>query len=304
MRRKTNTTYSELINLYKKNSISEDEILKNLHEKPICVNIDILKVEYEQEHYHDYYELLYVKKGRIHYSINKIDYYLSPGDIILIPPKTNHKLVSFLDNESSRYILMCSKSFLNKYSSKQTNLFTIFNNATKKNQYLLTFNSSQKIELERDLELTCKMMLEETFGIDLLYIHRFIKTLINITYLSLQQNANENLTNSSNKIIHKIIDYINENISQKINLDDLAKDTALSISRISHIFKEETGISILKYINKKRLSLAKELIRQGETFINISIKCGFQDYTSFFRTFKKEFNITPGEYSKKTRIFD
>ena len=53
MERKKNKTYIDLINLYKKDSISEDQILKTLNDKPICVNIDILKVEYEQEHYHD-----------------------------------------------------------------------------------------------------------------------------------------------------------------------------------------------------------------------------------------------------------
>ena len=49
--------------------------------------------------------------------------------------------------------------------------------------------------------------------------------------------------------------------------------------------------------------LAKELIRQGETFINIAHKCGFQDYTSFFRAFKKEYNLTPGEYLKAVNLF-
>ena len=50
--------------------------------------------------------------------------------------------------------------------------------------------------------------------------------------------------------------------------------------------------------------LAKEFIRSGDTFIEVASKCGFQDYTSFFRTFKKEYNITPGEYAKTINIFE
>ena len=50
--------------------------------------------------------------------------------------------------------------------------------------------------------------------------------------------------------------------------------------------------------------LAKEFIRSGDTFIEVASKCGFQDYTSFFRTFKKEYNITPGEYAKAINIFE
>ena len=94
------------------------------------------------------------------------------------------------------------------------------------------------------------------------------------------------------------------NIANKILIEDIANHLALSISRISHIFKEETGISILKYINKRRMYLAKEFIRSGDTFIEVASKCGFQDYTSFFRTFKKEYNITPGEYAKTINIFE
>ena len=55
----------------------------------------------------------------------------------------------------------------------------------------------------------------------------------------------------------------------------------------------------MKYINKKRLAKAKELLKTGDPIINIYHKCGFQDYTSFFRAFKKEYNITPKEFQNK-----
>ena len=146
-------------------------------------------------------------------------------------------------------------------------------------------------------------MLYDDFGADLFYIQNFIKSLVIISYESFKIEEEKDLFRNKNTIITKIVDYINNNISQKILLEDIAKHLSLSISRISHIFKEETGIPLLKYINKKRMLLAKELIYKGETFINIANKCGFQDYTSFFRTFKKEFNMTPGDFSKNIRIF-
>jgi AraC-like DNA-binding protein len=144
-------------------------------------------------------------------------------------------------------------------------------------------------------------MLNDNYGMDLEYISRFIKIIIILNSISNEEN-NTYLPNN-NMIIERITEYINTNIANKILIEDIASFLALSISRVSHIFKQETGISILKYINKKRLMLAKELIRQGETFINIAHKCGFQDYTSFFRAFKKEYNLTPGEYLKAVNLF-
>ena len=49
-------------------------------------------------------------------------------------------------------------------------------------------------------------------------------------------------------------------------------------------------------INKKRLIQAKTLLRKGHSIQDIYSICGFQDYTSFFRSFKKEYNITPKQF--------
>ena len=59
-----------------------------------------------------------------------------------------------------------------------------------------------------------------------------------------------------------------------------------------------------KLLTEYRLGQTKELIYQGETFTHIAAECGFQDYTSFFRTFKKEIGITPGEYAKNAIILN
>lgn len=304
MREKKKSIYLEMLNFYKENNTDESQILEELHSKPVCVHIDVLNNEYVEEHQHEYYELLYVEKGRIDYLLGNEVYNLLPGDILLIPPKTKHKLLAFLDNETSRFVLMCSRKFLKKHSTPQTNLLTVCNKAINNNIYQLKFNDFQKLELEKNLHSISKMMLENSFGIDLLYIHKFIKIIITIIDLSIQNDNEEELMYNKNETISRIIKYINDNLSKKIVIEDISNHLALSVSRISHIFKNETGISILKYINKKRLQLAKDLIQKGESFINISIKCGFQDYTSFFRTFKKEFNITPGEYSKFLSLYN
>ena len=62
----------------------------------------------------------------------------------------------------------------------------------------------------------------------------------------------------------------------------------------------------MQYLTKKRLVLAKNLLRKGIPIHNIYQECGFQDYTSFFRTFKKEYGITPklflSQYKNSTNL--
>jgi AraC-like DNA-binding protein len=117
--------------------------------------------------------------------------------------------------------------------------------------------------------------------------------LINSSFQALREDY---IPNEDDTVIASISSYIEMNIDKKITLNDLSNHTSLSISRLAHLFKEKTGITIIQYITKKRLVLAKNLLRKGMPINDIYQECGFQDYTSFFRTFKKEYSITPKQF--------
>lgn len=54
-----------------------------------------------------------------------------------------------------------------------------------------------------------------------------------------------------------------------------------------HKFKSQTGYTLHKYIQQKRLAFSKSLIIKGHKITEIYLKCGFGDYSSFIRAFKK-----------------
>ena len=61
-----------------------------------------------------------------------------------------------------------------------------------------------------------------------------------------------------------------------------------------------TGSSMWAYIKRKRLLLAKELLTGGENPYLVYEKCGFNEYSSFYRAYKAEFGVSPKEDHKKT----
>jgi AraC-like DNA-binding protein len=68
-----------------------------------------------------------------------------------------------------------------------------------------------------------------------------------------------------------------------------------------HLFKKETGFTLYSYIQKKRAIRASDLLKNGLPAGEVCSLCGFGDYSTFVRTFKKEFNVPPKQYYKNNK---
>jgi AraC-like DNA-binding protein len=80
-------------------------------------------------------------------------------------------------------------------------------------------------------------------------------------------------------------------------LEALAEDVGLSASRLAHLFRDETGMSIQSYIVERRLMMAAMLIVQSDEQISqIAYRVGFGDVPNFNHAFKRRFAMSPREY--------
>ncbi len=97
--------------------------------------------------------------------------------------------------------------------------------------------------------------------------------------------------------VFKTIEYIRKHCSEKISLDDIAKNVFLSKSYISAIFKEETGKSIVEQINESRVEKSKKLLSDKSISLSdIAGLCGFEDQSYFTRVFRRITGVTPKKY--------
>ena len=108
----------------------------------------------------------------------------------------------------------------------------------------------------------------------------------------------ENLMNSSkSRRITKACKFIEENISQKISLAEVAALVNMSESAFSHFFKKKTGISFITYVNNLRVAKACDLLASTSLSASeICYDCGFNNKSNFIRIFTKRKNMTPIEY--------
>ncbi len=93
--------------------------------------------------------------------------------------------------------------------------------------------------------------------------------------------------------------YIKDNLSSKITLSELALKMHCSTVTLTEHFKREFGITIVEYVNQKRIRKAKQLLQNSSLSIReISEACGFLSVEYFSRSFKTAVGVTPSAWRK------
>ena len=127
----------------------------------------------------------------------------------------------------------------------------------------------------------------------------FVQMLIEINKI---YSKNKNSLMTDFEYDEKIIDilkYINENLEKKLNLDLLEAKFHISKYYLCHLFKINTGFTVIEYIIYKRIMKAEELLLSGMPIIDISNQVGFGDYTNFYKSFKKVLGVSPRKYMNR-----
>lgn len=123
--------------------------------------------------------------------------------------------------------------------------------------------------------------------------------LIHITQAqSLKAVSNMDVQKTSS-FLGQAIGLIRQNLTGKINLQQIAKTACLSTATLYRLFKRELGISPIEFIILERIKYAKRLLKNQDIYIkNVSFEAGFDDCNYFIRVFKHYEGITPKQYQQ------
>lgn len=136
------------------------------------------------------------------------------------------------------------------------------------------------------------------------YSYKSIETMIiYITYIINTALDYVTFSSSEKSVASIICEYIDMHFTEDINRNILAEIVYLDPDYTARLFKKETGISLMNYIIKKRVEMAKDLLSNTELSVNlISDKVGYSNYSYFTKLFKKETGYTPVDYRRLNRI--
>lgn len=97
-------------------------------------------------------------------------------------------------------------------------------------------------------------------------------------------------------IVYHLSSYIADNLAGDLSVEALTALFHVSRSRLYEISHKHFGMSIAKYIKKKRVSVAAEALSRGAGIAEAAERAGFTDYNYFSKVFKSETGVTPGKY--------
>lgn len=247
-------------------------------------------------HDHPYYEFYFFLEGQVSMQAGGDVYPLNYGDIMLIPPGLSHRLlIHGTDVPYRRFVLWISEDYCQHLLSLSPDYGYLIEYVQKHQTFIfhtdqLSFNSVQS-KILRLLE----EMHDRRFGREAqisLCINDLILLLNRMVYTA--NHPKSQMEEAS--LYQKISEYIEEHLEDELSLDHLARIFFVSKYHIAHVFKDNLGISIHQYITKKRLALCREALTQNASITDIYLSCGFGDYSSFYRAFKKEYGISPKDY--------
>ena len=263
------------------------EIFHYLDSRPVSV-------EY---HSHDFYEIYFFLSGKVAYIIEGKTYHLRPGDILLTNNRELHAPLVADGRIYERFVTWISPAFLKNLREGATDLARCFEESSQKHYNLLRPGGEMlqrirglygRLELVSDAGGYGSEVLRRAYMMELLVA-------VNTAYFDDADTPEPDIVYS--KKISDVICYINENLRGDLSLDFLSRTFYVSKYHLSRQFKLYAGLTLHRYILKKRLIAAKLMLLDGASVNRAYLESGFGDYSNFTKLFRQEFGLSPKQFA-------
>ena len=241
-------------------------------------------------HYHEFCKLVMLISGKGYYTVDGQRYRLQPGDTVIVGSRSVH----CPEIESSIYeriIIYISPEFLQKESTGDCDLTDIFSGKYGHVLRPREAGSKKLFALAAELE---GALSAEGYGREILSGTALLRLLVQIgRYQHREDIQNPQPVNPGNPRIQSMIRYMDENLSEDLDMDALAELFYVSKYHMMRQFRRETGLTVYHYLTQRRLIHARELIEKGMRATEACYRSGFRSYSSFTRSYMKYFGTTP-----------
>ena len=250
-----------------------------------------------------YYMFLYVSKGTCHVKAEGDWHFCSTEDMVQLKPgeKTSLRF------RGGRYQLELLElrvlpEYLSMLSDENTDLLAAFQFVPYKVAIIHARSNLSMLIKNITLTLIDLPQAETEYGHALYEKNLLSMALILFMRACIDTDKVHKSRKRKNILMDDIFRYIHAHLTEDLTLEQLEKEFFVSRYHICREFKRLTGQTPHAYIVKARLDLCRKYIEQGKSLREVYELGGFGGYNHFFRAFKKEYHMTPGEYYKSLKL--
>ncbi len=254
----------------------------------------VVRNEYiSKKHWHNELELVYVISGSLFVNIDDVLHDIREGETLIISRGTIHYYVE-PEGKSRVCIVKLPLDFTAGFSKYCKEYYVNFY------KDVLHLKKDKEIN-EIFAKLQAVSELRDSIIKESVLIAKIIDLTVFLTqYPNLVQNRVATKTNNDSEIMERMLSYLEEHLSEKITLTEIAAHLGFSESYCSKYIKKKTKMNFLEYLNNARILRAEEILRTTDTSVTeIAYMTGFTSIQSFNRVFKSLCGVSPSEYRKR-----
>ena len=257
---------------------------------------------------HDFWEFVYVDRGVIDIRADERRYRLKQGEMTFHKPGEFHALyadgsvapnlviVSFLcHSKAARFF---SDRIFKFNGELKEFLSSIVKEAGKAFDSPLADPNLKLLSRRTDAVFGAEQMIRLSLEALLISLYRgyFIRP-------EAQRPLSVLTERLDNNIVEALVEFMEENIDRNLEFYDFVRLANISPTRLKTVFKNKTGMGVVQYFRKMKITRAKLFIRENDyNFTQIALLLGYDSIHSFSRQFKAVEGMSPREYAKSVKL--
>jgi AraC-like DNA-binding protein len=248
-------------------------------------------------HYHDNYEIFLFLNGKAEAFVEQSRYTLVPGNLLIFNNQEIHKSSNLNTSTYERITIHFHPAFVQPFPGCTTNLLECFENHLPGLHNITLLDSIQMKEYHSLAVKLIKLLNSDMYGKDVLTLTCLAELLLltNDAFSHAKETFSEPFLGG---VLTDVLSYIDNNLHSPLSLECIAQHLSVNKYYLSHQFKKQTGSSLYHFILIKKMALAKKLLTEGYSVLDVCESTGFNDYNNFIRTFKNYTGSSPGQYKK------
>lgn len=237
-------------------------------------------------HTHTTTELYYFANGKGIYHIEGSAYPLEKGDLLIMHPSESHYIEIDPSCPYERKVLNFNSELFATIDPENLLMKAVLNRKSGK------FNLYRASQFQRgSCEHYWQTMMSREGDARLNILAGLVPMLGEVYRIYCSNVTAED--SEPDTVEYQIIRYVNSNLAKPVSLDEICNRFFISKSQLCRLFKKATGTTVWQYVTIKRLVKAHQLLQAGENPTHVYARCGFNDYSTFYRAYTRHYGTAP-----------